>query len=199
MKRRNVNRVNSSRETVSRSSFQWRLLFLTIICASIVAAGFFFAARQHFSTMEFGLKNSKLRKQVEDLEAERRRLILAKEVSLSPVEVTRNAQRIGLREHVLTPPTAMEIKDVQLAERQSVAPTLASLTVEDRSETKVANRTETKNLVKPGVQRTETKALVKPIVQQTAAKPISPDVRPRIAEADKRIAEASSKRDSKFK
>jgi hypothetical protein len=57
--------------------------------------GFFFAARQHFSSIEFGIKNSRLRKQLDELEAEKRRLLLAKEVSMSPVELMKSARRIG--------------------------------------------------------------------------------------------------------
>lgn len=188
MKRRNVNRAYRS-NAVPRSPMQWRLVFLTIVCAAIVAAGFFYAARQHFSTMEFGLKNSKLRKQIEDLEAERRRLILAKEVSLSPLEVTRNAASLGFREQAVTPPTAEMIK----AEKPvAAAPTvtLTSMPVTNRSDVKES---------KPVSEKAVAKPLVKPIVQQTAVKPAAPDVRPRIAETDRRVADASAKPLSKIR
>ena len=65
------------------------------ICGCIIAAGFLFAARQHFVSMDLGMKNSKLRKQLEDLETENRRLTLAKEVALSPMEMTRSARGLG--------------------------------------------------------------------------------------------------------
>jgi len=42
------------------------------------------------------MKNSKLRKQIEDLEAEKRRLILARQISLSPNELRKAAKKIGL-------------------------------------------------------------------------------------------------------
>src|SRR3954447_14445874 len=60
-------------------------------CVTVLACGFFFAARQHFSTMDFGMKNSRLRKQIDDLESEKRRLMLAREVSLSPAELKKAA------------------------------------------------------------------------------------------------------------
>ncbi|MGE3953058.1 MAG: hypothetical protein AB7F88_17270 [Pyrinomonadaceae bacterium] len=41
------------------------------------------------------MKNSKLRKQIEDLEAEHRRLILARETALSPREITKTARSLG--------------------------------------------------------------------------------------------------------
>lgn len=63
-----------------------------------MALGFFFIAVQHFVSVDLGFKNSTMRKQIEDLEAEKRRLLLAKEVSLSPAEVTRTASKLGFRE-----------------------------------------------------------------------------------------------------
>ncbi|MCC6327574.1 MAG: hypothetical protein IT174_03595 [Acidobacteria bacterium] len=41
------------------------------------------------------MKNSKLRKQLEDLETEQRRLVLAREVALSPKEITKTARDLG--------------------------------------------------------------------------------------------------------
>jgi hypothetical protein len=76
----------------------WSFMLLVIICACVVAAGFFFAARQHFTSMDYSLKNSKLREQVENLEAEKRRLLLAREVALSPLAMTKAAREIGLRQ-----------------------------------------------------------------------------------------------------
>jgi len=66
------------------------------VCAVTLVCGFFFAARQHFSSMDFGMKNSRLRKQVDDLEAEKRRLLLAREISLSPAEIKKAAKKTGL-------------------------------------------------------------------------------------------------------
>ena len=63
-------------------------LVVLAICGCVIAAGFLLAARQHFMSMDLGMKNSKLRKQLEDLETEQRRLVLAREVALSPKEQT---------------------------------------------------------------------------------------------------------------
>ena len=76
----------------------WSFMLLVIACACVVAAGFFFAARQHFTSMDYGLRNSKLREQLENLEAEKRRLLLAREVALSPLAMTKAAREIGLRQ-----------------------------------------------------------------------------------------------------
>ncbi|MEO7660031.1 MAG: hypothetical protein ABIV48_10495 [Pyrinomonadaceae bacterium] len=65
-------------------------------CSLLLLGGFFFAGRQHFSSMDFGMKNSRLRKQVDELEAEKRRLLLAREISLSPFEIMKNAKKIAV-------------------------------------------------------------------------------------------------------
>lgn len=80
------------------STVSWGYFVLTVVCACVLAAGFFLAARQHFNTMDFGFKNGKLRKQVEDLQTERRRLLLAREASMSPAEIKRAARSLGFRD-----------------------------------------------------------------------------------------------------
>ena len=81
-------------------------LALTAACAAIVAGGLFTVAVQHFASMDLGMQNSKLRKQVGDLEAEKRRLLLAKEVTLSPGEIKRTALRLGFGEAEAVPMVA---------------------------------------------------------------------------------------------
>lgn len=75
----------------------WNYVFIVVICGAVLAAGFFFAGLQHFTSIEYGIKNSRLRKQIESLEAEKRRLLLAKEVSLSPRELRKAARGISSR------------------------------------------------------------------------------------------------------
>ena len=80
--------------------------FLLIsVCGLTMLTGFFFAARQHFASMDYGMKNSRLRKQIDELEAEKRRLLLAREVSLSPSEIKKAARRTGLTQ-TQSPPEA---------------------------------------------------------------------------------------------
>lgn len=69
---------------------------LIAMCMMLFVAGLFFAGRQHFSSMDYGMKNSRLRKQIDELEDEKRRLLLAREVSMSPAEIKRAAKRVGL-------------------------------------------------------------------------------------------------------
>lgn len=97
-----MNKRNQIRPTRVRAkqqesgSSRLRTYSLMFVCAVTLVCGFFFAARQHFSSMDFGIKNSRLRKQVDDLEAEKRRLLLAREISLSPTEIKKAAKKTGL-------------------------------------------------------------------------------------------------------
>lgn len=67
-----------------------------LVCGLLLVSGFFFAARQHFSSMDYGMKNSHLRKQIDELQAEKRRLLFAREVSLSPAEIKKAAKKTGM-------------------------------------------------------------------------------------------------------
>ena len=66
------------------------------IFVAILVTGFFFAARQHFASIDYGIRNSKLRKQLDDLETEKRRLLLAREVSVAPSQIKQAAKKFGI-------------------------------------------------------------------------------------------------------
>lgn len=89
-----------SRPAVASSSreLSWSFILLIIVCTGVVAAGFFFAASQHFTSMDYGIKNSKLREQLRNLEAEKRRLLLAREVASSPLAIRKAARGLGLQQ-----------------------------------------------------------------------------------------------------
>lgn len=87
-----------SRAIRERVSIPFKYGVLTVICGAFLVAGFFGAARQHFASIDYGIKNSKLRKQVKDLEAEKQRLILEREVAYSPEKITKAAKKIGMIE-----------------------------------------------------------------------------------------------------
>lgn len=90
-------RPRATAATPSRE-LPWSFVLLAVVCACVVAAGFFFAARQHFTSMDYGLKNSKLREQLQNLETEKRRLMLAREMAISPVAIRKAARSVGMRE-----------------------------------------------------------------------------------------------------
>jgi len=66
------------------------------LAGAIVVSGFFLAATQHFSFWDFSIKNSRLRHQIDELQAEKRRLLVAREVSLSPAEIKKAAEKAAL-------------------------------------------------------------------------------------------------------
>ena len=99
MKKRNNSRLASpSAHTAERNASMLPYVLLTIACAAFLATGFFFAARQHFAAMDLGMKNSTLRKQVEEMEAQKRQLVLAREIVRSPAEMKRIASNKGFRQ-----------------------------------------------------------------------------------------------------
>lgn len=99
MKRRNLPpSTKNERIKRQRDPLPWRYCILTLVCGLILVGGFFFAARQHFSAIDYSIKNSKLRQQKETLESEQRRLYLNREISLTPAEIKKAAKKIGFQE-----------------------------------------------------------------------------------------------------
>ncbi len=97
MKKRNLpQNERSERVLRERDPIPWRHCFLTLLCGGILVVGFFFAARQHFSAISLGMKNSELRKQRDELQTEERRLKVSREVAFSPSELEKAAKNIGL-------------------------------------------------------------------------------------------------------
>jgi hypothetical protein len=94
----------------------WSFMLLVVVCACVIAVGFFFAARQHFTSMDFSIKNSKLREQIQNLETEKRRLLLAREVASSPLSIRKAASAMGMRE-------SSEIAAVQIAQSKAATKT----------------------------------------------------------------------------
>lgn len=104
---------------------RWRTYSMMVVCGAVLATGFFFAARQHFASMDYGMRNSRLRKQVDDLEAEKRRLILARENSMSPGEIKKAAKRAGL---IAPAPDAALAQVASTTKDKAVPPTTATAT-----------------------------------------------------------------------
>ena len=104
MSRKNISQTNKTKnptgknrraQTATGISLPVRYRLLMLACGAILVVGFFFAARQHFASVDFSMKNSRLRKMSDELEADKRRLLLAKEIALSPAELKKAAQKIG--------------------------------------------------------------------------------------------------------
>ena len=97
-KRSNPRLASPSAYTAERNTTTFFYVLLTIACAAFLATGFFFAARQHFAAMDLGMKNSTLRKQIEEMEGQKRQLVLAREMVRSPAEMKRIAANKGFRQ-----------------------------------------------------------------------------------------------------
>jgi hypothetical protein len=109
MKKRNLARTQHGKNATK--AIDTKYLLLTAVCGLVLVASFFFAARQHFSSIDYSMQNNKLKKQVEDLESDKQRLLLAREVSLSPGEIRKAAKKIGLLD-VVTAGTAKPLATI---------------------------------------------------------------------------------------
>jgi hypothetical protein len=98
MKRRNQNRSRTTTADSRLGFFSIGYFLVAILAALVLAAGLFFAASQHFSSMELGIRNAKLRSQLAELENEKRRLELSREIALTPAELKRTARSLGFRD-----------------------------------------------------------------------------------------------------
>lgn len=154
-------------KTRGRDAIPWKYCLLTLGCGTILVVGFFLAARQHFSSIDFGIKNSKLRKQIEILEAEKRRFILAKEIALSPGEIKKAAQKLGFREmsanniEVYRPVSeTKEMPRTQPSENQK--PAVQSQSAETKKEDKKPEKEAKKEDIKSEKKTSETKDKSKP-------------------------------------
>lgn len=98
MKSRKIQTTRKPLIKREREQVSLKYIAIASVCGIILAAGFFGAARQHFASINYGINNSKLKKQVDELKSEQRRLQLSKEIALSPAEIKKSAKRIGFTE-----------------------------------------------------------------------------------------------------
>lgn len=75
----------------------WRYCALSLACAVIMVAGFFFAAKQHFSSVDYSMRNSDMRKAREKLEAQRLKLRVERVEVASPETIEKAGMKIGLK------------------------------------------------------------------------------------------------------
>ena len=154
MKKRNVPQNKKTARVPRREGdpIPWRYCFLTLICGVILVGGFFLAARQHFSAIDYGIRNAKLRQQKENLESEQQRFKFAKEVMLAPEAVKKAARKIGFRE--------MTASNIDVSNRKPAEKTKPEIASKSKNETanketvKTENREERKA---PKTAREETK------------------------------------------
>ena len=122
---------NRTAQTPARS--RWKTYLLIMTCGPLTVSGFFFAGRQHFSWMDIGMKNSRLRKQIDDLQAEKRRLLLAREISLSPTEIKKAAKKVGISESPEGTTTVAQV--MNSTKEKAVPPASGTVSVASTSST----------------------------------------------------------------
>ena len=109
-----MNTFTSPKNTRPRPTQSWQYYATATVCCVVLVAGFFFAARQHFSSMEYGLQNSRLRRQLDELQSEKRKLLLNREVSMSPIELRKAVRRIGFMDSPANRTDAVRSENISL-------------------------------------------------------------------------------------
>ena len=124
MKRQIKRRPTARRKPVikKRKRLSFGSLALFVGCTAIVVGGLFVVAVQHFAAMDLGMQNSQLRRQVDDLSAEKRRLQLARELTLSPAEIKRTAIKLGFTEADAPVPTLAAVRQESGSQAPPVTP-----------------------------------------------------------------------------
>jgi len=122
MIKRNETKAAKTKAGKKKSISRWFTYTLILGCALMLGSGFFFAAQQHFSSMDYGMKNSRLRKQIDQLEAEKRRLLLAREISLSPAEIKKVAKKVGILDPLPTDAPVVQLASTHEKATPPVAP-----------------------------------------------------------------------------
>ena len=91
-----IRRRRTAERKKARILSPFRAFVTMALAGAIVVSGIFLAATQHFSFWDMSIKNSRLRQQIDALQAEKRRLLVAREVSLSPAEIKKAAEKASL-------------------------------------------------------------------------------------------------------
>jgi cell division protein FtsL len=81
----------------SRDATALSRLALLFFCGLVLAAGFVFAAKQHFAAVQYGYESESLRRERRQLLEEQQRLFMEKEKVSSPARLAPAARRLGLK------------------------------------------------------------------------------------------------------
>ena len=111
--------ISAKRRTAvrrERDPIPWKYCLLTLVCGLLLVSGFFLAARLHFSSISYGFKNAKLRRNVEKLKSAKRELIFEREMSLSRINKT--AHKIGFRSRT--------VENIEIVSRQKTVQDIAA-------------------------------------------------------------------------
>lgn len=148
-----------NRDCVRRESDPLPLKYalVTLVCAALLVAGFFYAARTHFASIDFGIRNAELKRQIVELEAEKRRLLLSKELALAPGEIRKAARKLGLVDIRAVNIASLETPEAQLG---SEPKPLVNRTADVRPVATTASRPEKTAGPQTKIEDTTARALV---------------------------------------
>ncbi len=167
---KNVRKNNRRAAKSKRIAFPVRYRLLLLACGLFLIVGFFFAARQHFASMDYSMKNSRLRKMSEELEDDKRRLLLAKEIALSPAEIKKAAQKIGFT-------TKTAVSSAAATVSNSIATTAKAVKTDIEPKPRV-EKSEPANVVQTITEKTnELAADVKSVVKKASDAKTALDVK----------------------
>lgn len=79
-----------------RASIPWPFFAASISCGLILTAGFFYAAKQHFATVHYSMRNSEMRVAKEKLEADHRKLTAERATASSDSTIEKAGLKMGL-------------------------------------------------------------------------------------------------------
>jgi cell division protein FtsL len=72
-------------------------LFTMVCCGFVLATGFIYAARQHFSAVDIGYQSEALRRERAQLLEEQSRLLIARERAATPARLESSARSLGMQ------------------------------------------------------------------------------------------------------
>lgn len=150
----------SARTKGHTDSIPWKYCFLTVVFGSFLVVGFLGAARQHFASIDYGFKNSGLRKEVKQLKDENRRLLLAREMAVAPDEIRKAARKLGFVDRAV------------LAAKIRAAETRPKDTVETANSHFASASDETPRAALPSERHRHAVATAKPIRKAAVAKQV---------------------------
>lgn len=117
-----ITRKKAAKPSPELLNDRWKLYLVMAVISAVIVAGFFLSGKQHFSSWDFSIRNSKLRKQIDELETEKRRLILARETATSPNELRRAISKIMPNATTVAPTLASVAKPIEKqADKTAVA------------------------------------------------------------------------------
>lgn len=87
----------NSRVPRERDSRLWWNCVAGLTVGILSIGGFAYAAQQHFGAHECSRRNVEMQRQIERLRAERQQLLAKREVALSPAQLKKQAQKIGMQ------------------------------------------------------------------------------------------------------